>query len=87
MARQRSHSIAFKQQLRPAADIGPISAHPERKTYSFEAYLIGHRAGTAPRKKYQETEPARFLWRVRAGARADFSLSGAGTTMCCECDT
>jgi hypothetical protein len=40
MARQRSHSIAFKQQLRPAVDIGRISALCERKTYPFEDKVV-----------------------------------------------
>jgi hypothetical protein len=40
MARQRSHSIAFKRQLRPAVDIGPISALSERETYSFEDKVV-----------------------------------------------
>jgi hypothetical protein len=40
MARQRSHSIAFKRQLRPAADIGPISALSERETYTFPNEVV-----------------------------------------------
>jgi hypothetical protein len=40
MARQRSHSIAFKRQLRPAVDIGPISALSERETDPFHDEIM-----------------------------------------------